>query len=792
MKLGIAPGSQGHTHSTRGQWIVFSHYFAPAFRAGGPVRSLEAMIAKTHNRDLVRVVTSSYDLGERTPLDVPTNTWTEHTGIVATYKTSAMKVLQEVWRSRQAEPRLVYLNSLFDPVYTLIPLCARRLGIWRQAVFLLAPRGELEDGALAIKAQRKRIYIFVLKHLGMLKGIRWHATTPQEARNIQRHINGASVDLKPNDTLLNIEAPNLVRRPGPPRVAFVGRLSPVKGLDRLLLAVAAITEPIEVNIYGGYRNDEKPYVKRCEQLARSCPRHVSIRFHGSIPPNEVRKCLADSDLLALPTASENFGHAIVEALAASCPVMLARTTPWSSAAAATDTLLEDLSPDTWTRALNEYARRDVEQMTADRVKAHWAYSNWRRAQLEQGSLLDTVMDTSNPQETKRVALVTQGFSTAGGVQTVARWMLRQMHDCGYAVTVFDLANSASDPQSRSALDPRTWKTSLRPVPSTEADVHSVGSNLREIEFFRYLPRSALTEALKGFDLIQVVAGGPALACATITAGRPTFLQMATTVKWERAEILASRRGLHRLWGTVMTGLVTPLETLALRRSKAVFVENREALEHVRKVAPVVPVVLAPPGIDVISISGDLPTRASSGPIVALGRLGEPRKGYPRLIRAYARLRELCPDAPDLTIVGRGNPAELLAEIDSLGLSKHVRVLADLTNADVYSLLRSSSVFWQASYEEGLGIAVIEAMACGLPTVVTRTAGTEMTVVDGVTGFLIDQPDDVMVEQMAKRTAEILQGGGMEMSKRARQRALDHFSAKATFAPFAECYAQLWA
>ncbi|MGE0363515.1 MAG: glycosyltransferase [Vicinamibacterales bacterium] len=110
------------------------------------------------------------------------------------------------------------------------------------------------------------------------------------------------------------------------------------------------------------------------------------------------------------------------------------------------------------------------------------------------------------------------------------------------------------------------------------------------------------------------------------------------------------------------------------------------------------------------------------------------KGQKFLVDAMARVRRHIPDA-QLVIFGEGDLREPLArQIHELGLDKHV-VLAGFRD-DVLALTRSADLFVMSSVTEGLGSAVLDAMALGLPVVGTRAGGIPEAVDDGVTGRLV--------------------------------------------------------
>jgi len=82
-------------------------------------------------------------------------------------------------------------------------------------------------------------------------------------------------------------------------------------------------------------------------------------------------------------------------------------------------------------------------------------------------------------------------------------------------------------------------------------------------------------------------------------------------------------------------------------------------------------------------------------------------------------------------------AVLRSEIEQLGLGARARIVSARARDEVVALLRCSDIFVSPadSVQETFGIAPVEAMACGLPAVVSDWNGYRETVIDGVTGFL---------------------------------------------------------
>ena len=83
---------------------------------------------------------------------------------------------------------------------------------------------------------------------------------------------------------------------------------------------------IQLNIHGPL--EDKGYWTECQKIIDSLPRNVQVRYRGEVVYDRVIEVLADHDLFFFPTLGENFGHVILEALVAGCPVVTSDRTPW--------------------------------------------------------------------------------------------------------------------------------------------------------------------------------------------------------------------------------------------------------------------------------------------------------------------------------------------------------------------------------------------------------------------------------------------------------------------------------
>lgn len=312
--------------------VLLSHYL-PGYRMGGPLRSVLGLVDQLGDEFAFRILTSDRDLGDKEPYPgVARGAWRDFGAATVYHAPPEQLSLPGMARIIGSTPHdLLYLNSFFSPRFTLQPLLARRTRQIPRRPLLLAPRGEFSSGALAIKGVRKQLYLSVGRACGMFDDVCWHASGPQEAEDIGRALGPCASPIHVASDLLTRPAelpPPPTPRLGnaPLRVVFLSRITPMKNLDFALRVLGMVREPVAFSIYGP--PEDQLYAMQCRKVADALPPHVSVRWHGSVPPAEVAGTLAKYDLFFLPTRGENFGHVIAESLAAGTPVLLADTTPW--------------------------------------------------------------------------------------------------------------------------------------------------------------------------------------------------------------------------------------------------------------------------------------------------------------------------------------------------------------------------------------------------------------------------------------------------------------------------------
>lgn len=149
-----------------------------------------------------------------------------------------------------------------------------------------------------------------------------------------------------------------------------------------------------------------------------------------------------------------------------------------------------------------------------------------------------------------------------------------------------------------------------------------------------------------------------------------------------------------------------------------------------------PTVTIPNPVDVPAAAADPAARPAR--IVTLARIGA-AKGSFVLLRAFAALAEAHPDAR-LVLAGDGPQEHARRVASEAGVADSVEMPGWIGPTERDALLASATVFVLPSRVEGLPVSMLEAMAHGLPVVVTPVGGVPDAIEDGVTGRLVP-PDD---------------------------------------------------
>lgn len=161
------------------------------------------------------------------------------------------------------------------------------------------------------------------------------------------------------------------------------------------------------------------------------------------------------------------------------------------------------------------------------------------------------------------------------------------------------------------------------------------------------------------------------------------------------------------------------------------------------------------------------------------------KRVPDVIKVFAKVRQK--HAAKLLLLGDGPQFQVARQlVMELGITDDVLFLGEQNNvADVLSI---SDVKLLLSEKESFGLVLLEAMACGVPTIGTNIGGIPEVIADGETGYIFDVGD---IDRIAAKTIELLSDPILHktMAKQAKKRVNSHFHSRLILEQYEKIYYQ---
>lgn len=308
------------------------------------------------NKDIDGCILQGVAFDEWVPYNAHTKVWYSSNNDI-------LPLLQQ--QIKKEKPAYLFITGMYDWQFNAKPLLFCR-GVKK----IVSVRGMLHPGALSQKSFKKKIYLGLWKILGIHKQMVFHATDEAEKKYIQQ-VFGPSVHVKVAANFPNVldVQPVVQKEPGQLKLVSVALISAMKnilwvleGLGKLYgessifsresgaasreqetvkdseeslhgkqseidnLKSAILT--VEYNIYGPIK--DKQYWQACEEQIKKLPPNITVIYHGDIAPGKIADALASNHVFILPSKSENYGHAIYEALSAGRPVITSNHTPWNN------------------------------------------------------------------------------------------------------------------------------------------------------------------------------------------------------------------------------------------------------------------------------------------------------------------------------------------------------------------------------------------------------------------------------------------------------------------------------
>lgn len=315
--------------------LVLIPNFLPGYKLGGPLTSVLNIIENLSDDFSFEVLTSDRDMGDSDSYEnINFNTWLTKTAYDVCYLSSNIFMLFRLVRFvNSSKADVLYLNSLFNPIFSIFIVFANKMGLLKKNKIIIAPRGETFDEALDFKRKKKSFYIEIAKKLNLYKDVYWHASTEVEKQSIVKNLHitpnmiYVALNLTQKSFVNEIEDNTIsVNSNEDLHIVFLSRISKDKNIVFTFDILKKIKTNVVFHIFGPI--EDEFIWEICKEKISELPNNIIVEYRGTVAKNKVKKVFEEYDLMFLPTFAENFGHVIVESLSVGTPVLLSDNTPW--------------------------------------------------------------------------------------------------------------------------------------------------------------------------------------------------------------------------------------------------------------------------------------------------------------------------------------------------------------------------------------------------------------------------------------------------------------------------------
>ena len=303
-------------------------WFYPAIRYGGPIESVLRTCQALQSHVDIEVVTTDMDGPGR--LDVPVETATLVEGVRVRYFNrlfgSEYGFSPRMWQFLRREMPGFDLAHI-QPAFSFAPTAGCAAARMANLPYVVSPRGTCQPWARGQKRWKRLPYWHLIEQRNLSSAAALHATSVEEETALRQLFPRVPILLVPNGVQMPSTGSAELRSNR--RVLFLGRLHPIKALDRLLHALSLLTKsyPDVEAVFAG-PDDVGEWNRLKPILAQLNPR-PNVRYVGPVHGERKSALLSGATLLALPSHMENFGQVVVEALSYATPVVVSRHTPWA-------------------------------------------------------------------------------------------------------------------------------------------------------------------------------------------------------------------------------------------------------------------------------------------------------------------------------------------------------------------------------------------------------------------------------------------------------------------------------
>lgn len=339
---------------------------------------------------------------------------------------------------------------------------------------------------------------------------------------------------------------------------------------------------------------------------------------------------------------------------------------------------------------------------------------------------------------KKIALISTLYTQAhGGVYTKLSFLVRVLQEMNYQVILAYYLPYSVKPELSVPLRKLFQKKpeAVHFIGELGIEEYAIGAVLPELEFLNYFPNQHWKKLIEISDLHIVVSGHILSALPFYICKKKYIAWIGTAYSEDRCDRIKTfpwyRKCLDYL---LISKIGKRLEKKLLCASNNVFAVSQYTQRKLKQNQQTISGVIPAP----IDATQFFPVyeKIQPGYICFTGRFLDPRKNTALLFSAFSIVLKKINYAK-LCLIGDEITPILLEKLDSLNIKNHVEILNYISREELVEKLQKADVFVIPSFQEGLCISGLEAMACGCPVVSTRCGGPSDYVIDGKNGYLTD-------------------------------------------------------
>jgi len=309
--------------------LIMASLFPPQKKGGGPTISIINLVQNIKNDFDIFIISKNHENNEKEPLPGVQSGWNNFDYGKVFYTNYGEHTFKHIIRIiKEVKPDVIYQNSFFS-FDDIIPVLLYKKFYDKKVKIVIAPRGEICNNRVSVGGTKKKLYTLVLKALGLLKGVQWHATAKEEMQDIANYFNVSKENVfnVSNITSIDSEAAFISKSMGELKLVFIARIHPMKNVLNAIKYLKSLIGNVTYDIYGSV--EDKDYWNICLKEISALPSSISVNYKGAVEHQDVSDTLQKYHAFFMPTIGENYGHSIVEALLNSKPVIISDQTPWT-------------------------------------------------------------------------------------------------------------------------------------------------------------------------------------------------------------------------------------------------------------------------------------------------------------------------------------------------------------------------------------------------------------------------------------------------------------------------------